>query len=69
MGRKEILKKWLLMLILSYIIFFVLNLAASILLHKHLGMPVFTIIIWTISYTFFYFIRNYKIIFPPKQDT
>lgn len=60
MTRKEILKKWFLTLVFSYMIIFLIGIISQKLGYSKGGF--FFTVIWTISYTFFYFIRNRRII-------
>ncbi len=57
MTKKEAIKSWLLTIVFSYIVICFVD-----LLFRHRPDKVF-IIVWSVSYTFFYFIRNRKIIF------
>lgn len=60
MTRKEVLKKWFLTLVLSYIVICLIRLISQKLGYSKGDF--FFIVIWTISYTLFYLIRNRRII-------
>lgn len=60
MTRKEVLKNWFLTLVFSYIVIFSIRLISQKLGYSK-GDFFFTVI-WTVSYTLFYFIRNRRII-------
>lgn len=60
MTRKKIICNWLLTIIFSYIIFGLIH----VFVH---WLSVLFIIVWTVSYTVFYFIRNRKVLFQRSE--
>lgn len=63
MNLKQLLKKWLWTIIFSYIIMFSIFFFAGNWGHSSNETYIFSVIVWTISYTFFYFIKHWKVLF------
>ncbi len=62
MDKKNLLKKWLFTVIISYIVMFFILFSAGEFGYETGEPIIFYVVVWTISYTIFYFARNHRVL-------